>query len=254
MIERPAYPPIKMVNYTLKQGDNLWDVSRKLGMNIDTIVSANRVKKVHVVPVGMSLFIPVFDGIRYRVNSNESRAQIAKKYFVDKKAVLPFRIPVRISNSSPQKEFFILEASFTLAQRLEKLGTLFLNPLPKNKYRITALMGNRRHPITKKRSFHAGIDLGAPLGTPVYSAMGGKVIQCSSSPGYGKIVVIQHKKGYKTKYAHLSKIRIKLGQRVSAQIPIGNVGNTGTSTGPHLHFEVLRNNKPIDPRGITDFH
>ena len=109
--------------------------------------------------------------------------------------------------------------------------------------------GMRMHPIQKIRKMHWGLDLQASTGTPIYATGDGtvKLVKISTG-GYGKQVEIQHGNyGYVSKYAHMSKIGVKQGQKVKRGEIIGYVGNTGLSKGPHLHYEIIRNNKKIDP-------
>ena len=107
--------------------------------------------------------------------------------------------------------------------------------------------GNRIDPINKRNAFHSGIDLNSRYGNSVIATADGVVEKAGWYGGYGKCVVIRHKNGYKTLYAHLSKIKVKKGVSVKSGQVIGNVGSTGRSTGPHLHYEVIKNNKKINP-------
>lgn len=108
--------------------------------------------------------------------------------------------------------------------------------------------GLRIHPVYKIPRMHYGIDFGAPVGTPVRASGDGKVISVrQEARGYGRYIVIDHGYGYKTLYAHLSSFDIKQGELVKKGQRIGGVGNTGTSTAPHLHYEVLVNDIPVDP-------
>ncbi|BAY40726.1 peptidase M23B [Nostoc sp. NIES-2111] len=103
---------------------------------------------------------------------------------------------------------------------------------------ITSLFGWRIHPITGTQRFHAGIDLGAPMGTPVLAAARGQVITADWVGGYGKTVILSHGSAQQTLYGHLSEILVQPGQWVEPGMVIGQVGSTGNSTGPHLHFEA----------------
>lgn len=114
--------------------------------------------------------------------------------------------------------------------------------------RISSDYGYRLHPIKKYWHKHTGIDITATLGTKVLSTAKGIVIKVEKSySGYGNQVVIQHANGYKTRYAHLNDINVENGQIVDIKTVIGTVGNTGLTTGVHLHYEILRNNLSIDP-------
>lgn len=108
--------------------------------------------------------------------------------------------------------------------------------------------GYRIHPIYKTSKMHTGMDFTAVVGTPIYATGDGVVIEADGSGrGYGNHVIINHGYGYKTLYGHMSKIKARKGQAVKRGEIIGFVGNTGASTAPHLHYEVIKNNKPINP-------
>lgn len=108
--------------------------------------------------------------------------------------------------------------------------------------------GWRRDPIDGSREFHKGVDIVAPMGTPVHAAADGLVVSAGRRSGYGFMVQISHGYGMSTRYAHLSKLLVKAGQRVKRGDVIGDVGSTGRSTGPHLHYEVFRAGVQVDPR------
>ncbi|MGN0004542.1 MAG: murein hydrolase activator EnvC family protein [Candidatus Gastranaerophilaceae bacterium] len=116
---------------------------------------------------------------------------------------------------------------------------------------ITSYFGYRNHPIFHRKIYHSGIDIGAPTGTPIKAANSGRVIYTGWYGGYGQVVIIDHGavngKPTSTLYAHQSRIAVANGQNVSRGKVIGYVGSTGYSTGPHLHFEVRINGKPVNP-------
>jgi murein DD-endopeptidase MepM/ murein hydrolase activator NlpD len=116
--------------------------------------------------------------------------------------------------------------------------------------RIVSGFGYRRHPLWGGWHLHTGIDIGASYGEPVKAADGGEVIYSGWWDGYGKAVVIDHGHGTSTVYGHMSRIYAQTGQRLDKGQVIGLVGSTGFSTGPHLHFEVRRNGKPMNPIGF----
>ncbi|MGM9753661.1 MAG: M23 family metallopeptidase [Candidatus Cryptobacteroides sp.] len=128
-----------------------------------------------------------------------------------------------------------------------------INPIP-GSYRISSGFGYRMHPIKQRRIFHDGLDFATgKVGPGVYATGDGEVEKVRYNFfGYGNEVVINHGFGYKTRYAHLKDINVKKGQKVKRGEQIGTVGNTGQSTGPHLHYEVLYKTKPIDPAPFMD--
>ena len=122
----------------------------------------------------------------------------------------------------------------------------FIFPVESYSY-ISSRFGERIHPITGELKNHNGMDIAANMGTAVYAADGGKVVLAEWYGGYGNCIMIDHGNGYKTLYGHLSYIGVKSGQSVTQGTTIGQVGSTGNSTGPHLHFEVYLNGGRIDP-------
>ena len=114
--------------------------------------------------------------------------------------------------------------------------------------RIASGFGYRIHPIYKTNMMHEGLDFTAPVGTEIYASGNGVVAKVEAmGRGYGNNIVIDHGFGYKTLYAHMSKFKVRPGQRIKRGDVIGYVGSTGSSTGPHLHYEVWRSGNKIDP-------
>jgi murein DD-endopeptidase MepM/ murein hydrolase activator NlpD len=124
-----------------------------------------------------------------------------------------------------------------------------IQPISNKELRALASgFGMRTHPIYKVRKMHPGIDFAATLGTPIYATADGKVVTVEVKfSGYGKMVEIDHGFGYRTRYAHMHDFAVRVGQPVKRGDLIGYVGNTGLSTAPHLHYEVLINGKQVDP-------
>ena len=116
-----------------------------------------------------------------------------------------------------------------------------------NLKRMASGYGYRMHPILKYRKFHAGMDFSAKVGTPIYATGDGVVTKVLSTGGYGKHIVINHGYGYETLYGHMSAFNVKRGQKVKRGEVIGYVGSTGLSSGPHLHYEVHKNKKVMNP-------
>jgi len=143
-----------------------------------------------------------------------------------------------------------LDEIVVLAKEKEKMLASIPAILPVKLVDLTRMASGykwRMHPILKIRKFHKGMDFTAPIGTPIYASGNGKVIRSSRSATYGRVVYIDHGYGYRTIYAHMSKIKAKRGQNVKRGDLIGYVGNTGRSVSAHLHYEVRKNGKALNP-------
>jgi murein DD-endopeptidase MepM/ murein hydrolase activator NlpD len=112
---------------------------------------------------------------------------------------------------------------------------------------LSSRFGYRTSPFTKKKEFHRGIDVSTRRGSPVLSPANGLVIFNGWKRGYGRVIIMKHARGFKTKYAHLKKFLVKKGQHVKKGTKIGLVGRSGRTTGSHLHYEVHLNNAPVNP-------
>ena len=119
--------------------------------------------------------------------------------------------------------------------------------------RITSSFGMRLHPLLGFMRMHKGVDIGAPHGAPIFAAVGGVVSFAGRNGGYGNFIKLTHAGGLSSGYGHLSRYAVRPGERVRQGQVIGYVGSTGISTGPHLHWEVWRNGRTINPRSIS-FH
>ena len=139
-----------------------------------------------------------------------------------------------------------------LADATEARNEISIPILPVNAP-VSSAFGMRSDPFTGKPQFHKGMDLAAPAGTPVVAALPGKVTSVGYEPGYGNNVVVEHGDGLRTRYGHLASINVKVGDMVTSDDTLGKVGSTGRSTGAHLHFEVTRMGRPIDPAEASAF-
>ncbi len=124
---------------------------------------------------------------------------------------------------------------------------------PLSSYRVSSPYGNRVHPVYGTVRFHGGIDLAAPQGSPIYAARGGTVTAAGYSSSNGYYVTISHDNEFSTAYLHMTHYTVKVGQKVSAGQKIGEVGSTGVSTGPHLHFSMYYNGKTVNPANYISF-
>lgn len=165
------------------------------------------------------------------------------------------QLQINIEEAASESDKPLVEA-ITSIQVVKKQTLALFNPdipeYPPIDARMVSGFGMRTHPILKTQILHKGIDYVAPMGTPVKASADGKVVLVTSNinggyGNYGVQVVLQHANGYKTRYAHLKKSLVKLDQTVKQGEEIALLGNSGLSKGPHLHFEVILNDRPIDP-------
>lgn len=152
------------------------------------------------------------------------------------------------------KALYIQSKSYDQIEILVKEKEVMLASIPaiipisiKNFERVSDAFGYRIHPIYKTKKFHSGMDFTGKINTPIYATGNGRVVKAQKQRGYGNMVIIDHGYNYKTVYAHLNKYIVKRGQRIKRGEIIGYLGNTGISTGPHLHYEVRKNNRAVDP-------
>lgn len=184
--------------------------------------------------------------IDFNSNTNKNNAEQTKPTSPDWKyslATLALSLAIAIPQVSKWVEF---QQPIRLFQRqvIDSKNTAF--PTVKGSS-ITSGFGWRIHPITLERKFHSGIDFGAKQGAAIYSFEPGLVEFVGWKGGYGKTVIVNHGEGKSTLYGHASKIVVRKGERVVAGETIAKIGSTGNSTGPHLHFEMRVNNKPVNP-------
>lgn len=234
--------------YRVKSGDMIGFIADEFNVTQDTLISVNNIRQTRLIQVGQYLKIPSMPGIIYTVKKDgETPATIAEKYEVNaEKCALVNSIQTDTSLTAGAS-IFVPDAELDWVTRQEINGDLFHKPLHQ-RYWLSSYYGWRNSPFdASKRTFHGGIDMAAPSGTPIYAALDGRVIATGTNTVYGNYVIIQHHSGYKTLYGHMSKITCKQGNFVYTNTIIGKVGSTGMSTGPHLHFTVYKNNKSMNP-------
>ena len=166
-------------------------------------------------------------------------------------AVRQWKYQPCVINGKPQRTNFTVTVAFKLDKGDEtpaggKAGASVPGIWPTKGY-LTSAFGQRLNPLTQATEFHDGIDIAVKEGAPVISAADGRVAACENRPRYGNLLIIDHGNGYTTWYAKLSAFKVKAGDPVKQGQLIGLVGNTGLSTGPHLHYEIRLKDKPQNP-------
>jgi murein DD-endopeptidase MepM/ murein hydrolase activator NlpD len=255
--------PLKVVSYVVAAGDSLWSIANSQNLEVDTLVGSNVFKNSAVLHPGVVLRIPNQDGIFYKFKKGDKIESVAKRYQValdkirkvnptvdlvslkaDNEIFLPGARPEAIAESYAAEKKPGPSASKSSSGSIQKASRSFRWPVMG---KINSPFGWRRHPITRRRDFHTGLDIKASRGTVIRSSREGQVVYSGWMGGYGKVVVVEHSGGQSTLYAHCSSLLVKQGSKVSVGQNIARVGSTGRTTGPHLHFEVRNGNSPVNP-------
>jgi murein DD-endopeptidase MepM/ murein hydrolase activator NlpD len=233
-------------SYSIQKDDYIGKLAEDFGLNEDTLISLNSIRNTRLIQIGQVLRIPNQDGIMYTVKTGDTLDGIAQKYNSDVSAI---RLANELFGNAvlAGTTLFIPGARLDWVERQEINGDLFIWPVSG---RITSPYGYRNWPFGGGRQFHSGIDIGAGMGTPIRAAMSGRVSGVGWDNVLGNYVVISHHSGYRTMYGHMSVIRVKSGSYVGTGERIGDVGSTGMSTGPHVHFTVYKNGVTVNPRSL----
>jgi murein DD-endopeptidase MepM/ murein hydrolase activator NlpD len=234
---------ISTTSYTVRSGDTISGIAQRFNLSMDTVISFNNIQDARSLKAGTVLTVPNSSGLKYRVRRGDYLGGIAKKFGVALNELLDWN-NLETSVIVPGQELFIPSARLSEMERNRVFGRLFIYP---TKGRITDRFGMRRDPFTGMRRFHNGVDLAGPVGTPVTASMSGKVAMLGYNPTFGKYLILTHPEGFQTLYGHLSVFRVQKGESVRQGQRIADMGNSGYSTGSHLHFSIFRRGEPIDP-------
>jgi murein DD-endopeptidase MepM/ murein hydrolase activator NlpD len=235
-------------SYTVKYGDSVEGIARRFGLSLDAVIASNNLRNVRQLRAGDHIRIPNIDGIPYTVKNGDSYAGIASAQKVPLEAILDAN-DIQSDEIMAGTVLFIPGAKMDKTALRQALGTFFIWPLIGKR---SSPFGWRDDPYTGARSFHAGLDISIPMGTPVKASSDGKVSATGFNAVYGNFLIISHTNDYQTMYAHLNRILVKTGAYVNQGSVIARSGNSGRSTGPHLHFSVYKNKRAINPLDVVN--
>jgi murein DD-endopeptidase MepM/ murein hydrolase activator NlpD len=241
----------KMYVYTVQKGDTLSEIAELFDISTNTIRWENKISG-EKISVGQKLNILPVTGVRHTVQKGDTIAKIANKYEAESEDIYIFNDLTKESTLGIGDIVFvpngIIAQAVTSSPSKTSTGVKSSNTKVQTGYYIRPVTGIVTSPYgSRKGGFHYGIDIGNKRGTSIKAAASGTVIKIvngckegNSSCGgrYGNYIKIQHENGTKTIYAHLNSVGVSYGQKVSQGDTIGTLGNTGRSTGPHLHFEI----------------
>jgi len=237
------WPDLVLAFWRADAPTDVFSLAARLDLPYETLVTANRLAGQQAIPAGRLVLIPSVPGIFVADSPANDLEHLVAAGRVEEPGA---GYPVELALPAGTARFRFLPGSrFNPTERAFFLNIQFRFPLPKG--RLTSAFGSRPSPFTGKPAMHAGIDLAAPSGTPVYAARAGTVTVAGFDPVYGEHLVIEHEGGWSTLYGHLSKRVAALHDLVASGTIIGEVGSTGQSTGPHLHFEVRVRGAARDP-------
>ena len=229
---------LKFETYTIKKGDTLGEIAKEFGVSTDTICGSNALSSYDFIKEGKILRIPNKEGILYKIKKSDTLDSISKKYSTDKTKILTENPELSGIQLSQGTEIFIPDA------KPKNMVSGFIWPTVSK--RITSGFGMRTNPIAGGRHFHSGLDIKSNY-QPIRASQYGKITYVGWLGEYGKAIIISHPGGYKTLYGHLSRFQVKSGQYVKQGQVIARSGTTGSSTGPHLHFEIIYKGKYLNP-------
>jgi murein DD-endopeptidase MepM/ murein hydrolase activator NlpD len=230
-------------SYRVQKGDSVSGIAVRYAISMDAIIASNGITNAKRLAAGQLIRIPNMDGIPYTVRKGDSLAKISALHDVPLEVILDAN-DIQHDAIAEGMVLFIPGARMRKEDLKLALGEFFIYPI---RGRLSSPYGWRNDPISGVRRYHAAVDLAAALGTPVKAAMDGSVVTVGFNSVYGKYIIISHGSGFQTLYAHLNLVSVSQGARVNQGSKIGEVGSTGYSTGPHLHFAVYKNGRAVNP-------
>jgi murein DD-endopeptidase MepM/ murein hydrolase activator NlpD len=287
---KDAYTAPIVYAYTVKPYEDIWNLIAKTSLNIDSIATLNRLDFIGMVRQGATVYLPDTLGLFFEAEEIETggvevagnaeagsagaesstvestgasgpgsdggtngqaardakKAALARRYGVRHDEVIILDDPVKPGGAL----YFVPEAVLTFLERSYLSGVVFHSPIVGMQ---TSGYGTRVDPFVNEMAFHGGVDIASSEGKTVRASRWGTVLYADEENGYGKLVILQHELGYYTLYGHLRDMRVAAGENVETGQAIGTVGNTGRTTGPHLHFEIRREGKQLNPENIPFF-
>jgi murein DD-endopeptidase MepM/ murein hydrolase activator NlpD len=269
VVEAAPVPEEAYFTYVVQQGDTAASIATRFGLELETLLWNNSELRTDpdLLIIGEELTIPTRDGILYTVRLGDTLIDVADIYQADVDSI------VGLSSNQIGDADSVLEGAVLLLPGavppppppVVEPEPFYAAGAPEDDYPgdsslpaasagasglMWPVVGTLNDYFGSPRgggTYHSGIDLGAPTGTPIAAAAGGQIVLVSAGGGYGNYVVIRHDDGTETLYAHLSEVWVAQGQWVAQGEGIGAVGATGWATGPHLHFEVRVGGVPVDP-------
>ncbi|WP_051251682.1 M23 family metallopeptidase [Psychrilyobacter atlanticus] len=245
--------------YTVKKGDTLYSISQKRDVSVSELKGINNLES-NLLYSGQKIYLKPsknYKGSYHIVKSGDTLYSISKKYDVKvnslkkinnlKSNTLYRGNKIYLGKMVSKGDLNYSSSSSTTYKNNSKSSTLKNFGQPLKTMSVNSPYGYRDHPVLGRKILHTGVDLKASMNTPVYSPYSGVVTYAGWMNGYGKIIIIDNGNNYETRFAHLNRILIKKGQRVTKGKVIAKSGKTGRVTGPHLHYEIRYKKQSMNP-------
>lgn len=240
-------PDLHIYRYRVRDADTLLGIAARCSIPYDAIASLNRIESSATDLTGSSIYLPSIPAL-YLPDRAENRLEQLLLSSFDPSVAGIITFELHTPDAKSRTVHCLPDARFDGTVRSFFLTPTFRFPLPEGT--VTSTFGLRKNPLTGNVVFHHGVDLAAPAGTPVLACADGIVQITGYDDIYGNYIIIRHAGNRESLYGHLSRIKIELHDEVKSGTIIGNVGSTGQSTGPHLHFEIHENGVPKNPAGF----
>lgn len=247
----PDRPRIEFITHTVEAGDTLYGVAEKYNVSVETLMWANGLEQnPDLLRLGQALTVLPVNGVYHTIQAGDTADSVAKKYKAKPEDIISFPL----NNLNPKNPVLNVGAKIVVPggskPYVPRQVQVFAGPAPSGAGQGSGrLVWPASGSVTQGyRAYHRAIDIGSYTGNPVKSADSGYVVAAGwSNQGYGYYIVLDHGNGTQSLYAHLSRFFVNAGDSVRQGTVIGNVGSTGNSTGPHLHFEVIRGGVQQNP-------
>ncbi len=237
----------RFLTHTVEDGETLGEIATMLDVTVANLLASNRLFSGSQLQPGAVLYASQ-EGIVHTIQSGQTLSDIARSYAVPLQTLLDANDLTTTSTIFAGDRILVpgVTTSFwsnavTLSQGVD---TRFIWPLDGE---VVSTFGYRIHPVYEERHHHDGIDIDVPEGTTVHAAASGEVYFYGEQEGYGNVLILSHADGFYTLYGHLADSFVFQGQYVEMGQAVAQSGNTGISSGPHLHFEIRNREYPVDP-------
>ncbi|MEM9424361.1 MAG: M23 family metallopeptidase [Spirochaetota bacterium] len=242
--ESTLYPAYRTRDYIVKSGENISLLALRYHIKMSTLISVNRIERAKSLRAGQKLLIPNMDGLLYEIQNEDNLSKIAQKFEISMGSIIDAN-RLESEQLAVGSQIFIPGATLSSYELRKVFGSLYIYP---HVGRFSSRFGYRRDPFrSRKREFHNGLDIVGPRGAPIKASSDGTVVSAGYHRIYGNYVILEHAKGIKSLYGHMSKRLVNKGQRVMQGEVIGRIGSSGRSTGPHVHFTIFMAGKAVNP-------